>query len=126
MNAPSADFFDSALDGILSGCDDCGAVVIGPVVWRASDGRQARLWYFHAALPSKGDFHLVQIDCGGSDREDATLLRSSFAAALARRRPMVIHITEDELQMARICEALWPGERIAGIRAQIESERTAA
>ena len=125
MSASAAQLFDAVLDSIPTNADDCGIAVLGPVVWRPSDGRSARLWYFTTALPATGDFHLVAVDCGGSDHADAIMLRNAFMQALANRRPMVVHLTEDELQMARLCEVTWPGERIAGIRAQIEAEQAA-
>lgn len=33
---------------------------------------------------------------------------------------------DDELDMARWCEAMWPGEKITRIRKQLEQERSAA
>jgi hypothetical protein len=42
------------------------------------------------------------------------------------RRPLVIHSMDDELQMAKWCEMLWPGERITKLRKGIEAERAEA
>jgi hypothetical protein len=33
---------------------------------------------------------------------------------------------EDELDMARLCEAIWPGERITNLRKEIEAERASS
>ncbi len=40
-----------------------------------------------------------------------------------QRRPVVLHTFDDELDMARWCEKMWPGETITGIRKDIERER---
>jgi len=38
----------------------------------------------------------------------------------------VIHDCDDELQMARLCEILWPCERITDLRKAVERERGVA
>ena len=41
-------------------------------------------------------------------------------AALVRRRPLVVHLMEDELDLAKLCEAIWPCERTSRIRTNVE------
>jgi hypothetical protein len=45
-------------------------------------------------------------------------------AAITDRDGMVIHDCDDELYAAELCETLWPGEEITGVRKRIEAERT--
>ena len=42
---------------------------------------------------------------------------------LIRRKPIVLHDFDDELRMARLFEALCPGEKARAIRADVERER---
>jgi hypothetical protein len=44
-------------------------------------------------------------------------------ALATNHKPVVIHDFDDELAMVRFCEILWPGKRVAKIRAEIEAER---
>jgi hypothetical protein len=39
-----------------------------------------------------------------------------------RKPPLVIIDIDDELKMARLCEALWPGERVTRLRKGVEAE----
>jgi hypothetical protein len=51
-------------------------------------------------------------------------MRLSLLAALLRRKGgVIVHDVADELQMVKLCEGLWPGEKISKIRKQIEFER---
>jgi hypothetical protein len=91
-------------------------VVLGPLV-RDGHGR----WYFMLATAGpENDCHLDQVFVS-SDEPEAD--RTRVVRALVERRPFVIHDTDDELAMSRLCETLWPGERITSIRQAIESER---
>jgi hypothetical protein len=44
-------------------------------------------------------------------------------AVLAGRKPRVIFDLGDELEMAQMCETLWPGQRITKLRKAVEAER---
>jgi hypothetical protein len=44
-------------------------------------------------------------------------------AGLVRHRPLVIMDFDDEFEMAKWCEAVWPGPDTSGIRRAIEAER---
>ena len=112
---------------VLRGSNDIN-VVVGPLVWQPSDGKASKSWYFAVATAEKRrGFRCDQITIGdGIQRDEA---RMSFLLALTRhkdRKALVVHDTDDELYMAKLCEALWPGERITRLRKQIEAERTAA
>jgi hypothetical protein len=49
-------------------------------------------------------------------------LRATFVNALAKRR-LVIHDCDDELEMAKLCETIWPGPKITALRQAVERER---
>jgi hypothetical protein len=63
---------------------------------------------------------------GSQERDLAERLRASLIVALIQGRPLVIHDTDDELEMARWCEAIWPSEKTRRVRAGIEAERAEA
>jgi hypothetical protein len=93
-------------------------VVIGPLVWNPTPAQS----YFIVAVCEQGrGFRCDQLFGKLDDRQ-------SFIFALIQRRPpaLVIHDTDDELYMARLCEGLWPGDRITALRKRIEAERKAA
>jgi hypothetical protein len=95
--------------------------VLSPVVWRQDAGR--RRWYFLVAGGS--EFRVDQINA--DNRTMAKRLRAALVGALiGRERPIVIHDCDDELEMARCCEAIWPGGKAERIRAGIERERSMA
>jgi hypothetical protein len=114
--------FSAFLDQVMPKRADPNVAVLGPVVWQPSDGTSSRVWYFMAALPTDGDEpNITQVN--GTDEGHTDALRAALAMALTGRAPTVIHITECELDMARLCEAVWPCERTANVRAAIEAER---
>lgn len=100
-------------------------VVLGPMCWLpGQDG--GKEWYFTIASCDKGkQFRLDKIVTGG-DRDEGEEMRACVQMAFVRHRPLVIHDTDDELYMARLCETIWPGERISKMRADIEAERAEA
>jgi hypothetical protein len=118
------DTMQQAADHVLRGSNDIN-VVVGPLVWKPSDGKASKAWYFTVATSEKRrGFRCDQITIGdGIQRDEA---RQSFLLALTRRKALVAHDTDDELYMAKLCEALWPGERITRLRKHIEAERIAA
>ena len=121
-DAPNLDSVDSIVDYVLRGSNDIN-VVVGPKLWRPSDGNASRVYYFMVATSEKGrGFRCDQITLGDRMEEG----RTAFILALVQRKPLVIHDMPDELQMVRLCETLWPGERISKIRHQVEAERGAA
>jgi hypothetical protein len=99
-------------------------VVVGPLCWQPSDGTNAKMWYFIVATADKQRrFHCDQL-IGPDEIEAAKLIRTAVMLALSRPpSPLVIHDMDDELQMARLCEVLWPGKRISKLRASVEAER---
>jgi hypothetical protein len=98
-------------------------VIIGPLV--TLTGRHHPSTppiYFVSASADESGF--VAVTVGAADRQDAEELRTAIMVALARKGALVIHDFADELEMARRCEAIWPGEETRGIRAAIEAERS--
>jgi hypothetical protein len=108
------------VDHVLRGSNDVH-IVVGPLVWQPSDGTASKSWYFVAATSEEGrGFRCDQIIIpSDADREQC---RTSFILALMSRPPRVVHNMADELSMAKLCETLWPGERITRIREQIEGQ----
>jgi hypothetical protein len=109
------DVVDVALDGSNS-----IHVVIGPLTWQPSDGVVAKRWYFVVATSGTEGF---RCDMTTVEAEHRVEMRMQVMAEFVRRRPLVIHDVDDELEMARLCEMLWPGPRITAIRKAIEEER---
>jgi hypothetical protein len=109
-----------AVDFVLRGTDDTN-VVVSPVVWRPST-KSGREWYFVVAASEPGRGFRCDMFLG-PNKETATSSRSALFAAFLEKGPLVVHDMDDELAWARLCETLWPGERITGIRKQIEADR---
>jgi hypothetical protein len=99
-------------------------IVVGPLVWKPSDGAASKCWYFTVA--SAGAAREFRLDCVEVAAKTRDQQRMMVVAAFWRRRPRVVYEIDDELTMARLCERLWPGERITKLRATIERERGAA
>lgn len=107
------------LDHVLAKSADV-QVVVGPVAWQP-DGA-GKLWYFVVATAdAHRQFRCDQLST--DDVDEIESLRRDFILAATTRRPLVIHDTADELYMAKLCEALWPGERITKVREGVEAER---
>jgi hypothetical protein len=113
---------DSAADYILTlGVVD--TVVVGPILWQPSDGLASKRFYFViAAGGRKPKFLLHGIDV---PEDEADSVRAQLIAALMRPS-FTIHVVDDELAMARICEQIWPCERSRGLRKSVEREREGA
>ncbi|MGE0660438.1 MAG: hypothetical protein AB7O63_13145 [Reyranellaceae bacterium] len=108
------------IDHCLAGAVDLH-VIIGPATWQPADTTEGRRWYFTVATCGPDGFRCDQVVCGS--RPDTERGRSAFMVAMMARLPRVIHDTDDELYMARLCESLWPGERISRLRRGVERER---
>jgi hypothetical protein len=97
---------------------------LGPVCWQPSDGTSARRWYFNVAgCKRNGEIFVDQL-CAETEA-DTVEMRAGVTMALAGLRPCVMLDFDDELEMARRAESLWPGEKITRIRKEIEAERKA-
>jgi hypothetical protein len=116
------------VDYALRGSSD-RQVVVGPLLWRSSDGEASKIWYFIVSTcEKKRGWRCDQVSIPPGDEEDRELYRARVLSALAtrhmtgRHRPLVIHDVGDEVYMARLCETLWPGERISRIRKEVEAD----
>lgn len=108
------------VDNALSGANDIN-VAVGPLSWQPSDGTAGRVWYFLIATSeARRGFRVDQVTVNGESEDERLRVLLEFAQ---RRPPLVIHTFDDELDMARWCEILWPGERITKIRENMERER---
>jgi hypothetical protein len=107
-----AEAFDLMAQHMLERSDDLN-VVIGPTV-HPPLGQDGPDYFMVATSEKKRGFRCDQISIG--EGYDSETMRAGITMALVRRKPLVIHDVDDELYMARLCETLWPGERITKLR----------
>jgi hypothetical protein len=92
-------------------------LAISPLLWQPSDGTTSKVWYFMVGSGDKRkQFHCDQINVNDEADRMAILLH------LMQHRPLVLHTFDDELNFAKWCEKLWPGERVTRIRKAVEQE----
>ena len=117
--------FDKIVEGLLDNIDS-PCVVVAPVVWLPNpDGSKRWLFYICSSEAGRG-YRSHGIEC--QDQETADAVRSSvyFAlmqAGIGRPGGLILHDCDDELGATKLCEKLWPGERIAELRKKLEAER---
>jgi len=104
-------------------------VVVGPLCNQRSDGTSARRWYFCISTCDQDKcFRTDSVTLAtapGIDPDDIAAMERTRAALikqLAAYPPRVIHDVDDEIAAVRLCEALWPGERITALRQAVEAE----
>jgi hypothetical protein len=107
---------------VLRGRGSAPHLLVGPTV-RISGTSPRHCHFMAAGADADGTFRVDQI--AADDRDEAERLRAAVIAVLAQRPPIVVIDLDDELEMARLCEALWSSERTRSIRARIELERAA-
>jgi hypothetical protein len=97
-------------------------LLFGPVVWLPSDGTSARQWCFIVVgCDRTGETRHDQLNA--ETESDTLAFRAGVMAALIELRSCVMHDFDDELAMARMAEAAWPGAKVTRLRQQIEAER---
>lgn len=96
-------------------------VVVGPVCWELPGGSDQRLWYF--VVIAGGENLWITALQGMPTSAIAEQARGVLMVQLATGKPIVIHDFDDELAMAKFCEAAWPSGRITTVRQDIEAER---
>ncbi len=111
---------DNVVASILQNRRGAPHVIVGPVVWRPNEAGR-RQWYFVLASGDPG-FFSVMVGFG-DDAELADQCRASALVAFLMRKPIVVHDMDDELAMARLCEAIWPCAKTRKVRAGIQAER---
>lgn len=116
-----AETIAAVVDHVLAGAVDLH-VVVGPVTWQLADCAEMQRFYFTVATCGADGFRCDQVI--GGDRRATLCARLAVSAALAARRPRVVHDLDDELEMALFCELLWPGARITQLRQAVERERS--
>lgn len=97
-------------------------VLVGPVVWQPGEGG-ARRWYFVIGSGGADGFRSDQL--AGADEALTDQMRAAVYATLLRRPPIVLHEFDDECEMARWAELIWPSDKTRGIRTAMEAERRA-
>jgi hypothetical protein len=112
-------------DHVMEGVGETPTLALGPLVWNIEPGHDTRQWYFVAAsLDAEGEIRLDQFRIGMDDPALAEKCRAILMLELIQRRPpCVLSDFDDELAMARWCEALCPCERTRRIRENCEQER---
>jgi len=97
-------------------------VAIGPLVEARDPGDAEAPFYFVTASADPEFFCLA---VGASSPEHGEKVRQALVSALTRRRDpaLVLMDFDDELEMARWCEAMWLSADIKEIRATIEAQR---
>src|SRR3954471_14417684 len=106
-------------DHLRAGSGDAPQIVIGPVVWEPAPA--GRRWYFVVASSGGDGFRTDALVADTRDLADA--MRSALRLTLLQRRPIVVHDTDDELRMARLCAVIWPCRKTEAIAADTEAER---
>ncbi len=99
---------------------ECPDLILGPVVWEENQGK--RDWYFLLASSDCAGFFSLKV-CVGADAELADQCRALAFGSFLMRKPIVVHAMDNELAMARLCEAIWPCDKTREVRAGIEAER---
>jgi hypothetical protein len=95
-------------------------IVIGPVVWELVG--DLRRWYFVVASADRKGARFDQLACPNETL--AKEFRFAIYMTLLLQKPaIIIHDMDDELEMARLCETIWPSRKTTKIRADIEAER---
>ena len=108
---------------VLRGTGTPPTVMLGPVVWSIAPGSDVKNWYFVAcSVGADGQLRIDQFTAK-NDQKLAQEVRAELTVELIHRKPIVLHDFDDELEMARWCEAIAPSERTRSIRAQLERER---
>jgi hypothetical protein len=115
---PLADLVDSLTRRINE--ERCDTALLGPVVLDEDD----RPYFTALTGRIDGTAHIDGLFA--PSRNGAETLRSEvFGAVLRFCRPIVVHDFDDELEMAKLAEVLWP-EKFAPIRRAVEEERRAS
>jgi hypothetical protein len=115
------ELYDAIISHTLEGTDD-SQVVIGPLV-RPPLGKGNDNYFTIATSEAGCGFRVDQITTGDDWGEGIEMRAKTVAAFCGAGKGILVHDTGDELYMARLCETLWPGERITGLRKGIEEER---
>jgi hypothetical protein len=118
--------FDEAIDLMVEHllADVAGAVphlMLGPVVWQIPAGSDRQQWYFVVGSGGRDGFWCDQL--GGTGKADTAKIREAVRLRLLQSPPIVVHDFDDELEMAKWCEAIWPCAMTTEIRTTIEAER---
>ena len=115
-------------DHVLHDTGRTPMIALGPLVWGIEPGHDTRHWYFVAAsINASGEVRLDQFKIPQDNRQLAEQTRTGLMFAILQRQPpCVLSDFDDELALARWCEALAPSERTRRIRADIEQERETA
>jgi hypothetical protein len=113
-------------DHVLHGTGNPPTAMLGPVVWDLQPGSDTRRWYFIVCSVTANNQLRIDQFTSKNGQELAERIRAELAVELVRRRPIVLHDFSDELEMARWCEVICPGDKSRRIRANLERERIAS
>jgi hypothetical protein len=96
-------------------------IVVGPLCWPPAAGSnehdEAASYFIIATCDERQQFRCDAVHANAEGRLDILMM-------LAQRQPaLVISVVEDELEMARLCEVLWPGKWVSRLRRAVARER---
>ena len=106
------------VDYLRRGDDVSPHILIGPIVWENDPNLPGRCF-----IVGTGDKSGARFDSIGASKELAEQFHQAICLELITRRPpLVLHCFDDEIEMLRWAERLWPGERVSQIRRDTEAE----
>jgi hypothetical protein len=91
-------------------------IIMTPIVWQP-DGKGGKRWYFTISTNERGRGWRADMVTIKDDIDKAAVM----ASFVGEKPPAVIFDAGTELEAAKMCEALWPGERITQVRQSIEA-----
>jgi len=99
-------------------------LAVGPVVWKWEGGR--KLWYFWFVVKEKRlGIQIKVINCGEMSQGQSEVVRAEFVrATTGAGKPFLVHIFDDELDMAIWCDVIWPCDRFKAMIEDIRKERS--
>jgi hypothetical protein len=113
---------DKIVEHLLDGHEAVPQILLGPVVWEIKQGSDLRQWYFMIASGGPEGCRVDQIVA--DDEAETECLRNALHFRLLQHRPIVIHDFDDELEMAKWAETIWPSPETRQIRSGIQAERS--
>jgi hypothetical protein len=108
---------EAVADQVLAGVHHDGDVVAGPMMWRPSDGIDARAGYFSVA--TRGDafgFQVHRIAAAGIDERER-IISAMIRRGTADVWPLHCDDGVGELHWMGVVDSIWPGE-LARLRDQ--------
>jgi hypothetical protein len=92
-------------------------IIVGPLITIMTDSSAPPIPYVMVCTGDADEqMHCDQIIC----HDEAG--RSALMLALCNHRPVIIHNMDDELDMVKWCDTLWPGDKTRRLISAVETE----